>query len=504
MTRTSETDPLRIDTFSLWNGRVGMTLCPGKTQPDGQSGSWSRQLAVDISAIDGWGATAVITLMEAHELDRLRVPELPDEMMENFPTWVQAPIRDRHAPDASFLKTWRYLRVYLAHHLLTQGSIALHCMGGLGRTGTVAAMLCKDAGMSTSEAIALVRQTRPGTIETLAQERFVENYEPEFTLTPETVRGALMIWAGAAGDALGYDVEFDRLTRIQQRYGRHGIHPSRLTTPPRVSDDTQMTLYALAALADTPAPTLDTLRRGWLHWYAGQAGLPDTASTPALQRLTRDEQVNQRQAPGGTCMSALADGGHGSMTQPINNSKGCGTVMRTAPIAMLPHAEIDELIELARAAAALTHGHRFAWDSAGLLTGALALRIRHRSDPVTACCHLIKKHPSLIEGYEDLLLRALDAGHPRPRAADYGEGWVAEEALAIGLACAQADLMQHLSHVMARAANHDGDSDSTAAIAAQLAGSIHLHDSDSVSLILRLDVFDAIADTLAAFYQTHH
>ena len=504
MTRTSDTDPLRIDTFTLWNGRVGMTLCPGKTQPDGQSGSWSRQLRQDIGSIHAWRGMTVVTLMESHELDTLQVPELPDEMMAEFPTWVQAPIRDRHAPDASFLRIWRYLRVYLARHLQTQGSVLLHCMGGLGRTGTVAALLCKDAGMSSAEAIALVRQTRPGAIETREQERFVEAYQPEFRLTPESVRGALVIWAGAAGDALGYDVEFDRLVRIRQRYGRHGTHPSRLTKTPVVSDDTQMTLYALAALADTPQPTVDTLRRGWLHWYAGQTDLPDTASTPALQRLTRDKLVNQRRAPGGTCMSALGEGARGTLEQPANQSKGCGTVMRTAPIAMLPHADIDALIDMARAAAALTHGHRFAWDSAALLTGALCKLIRYDRDAVINFCAIIRKHPSLIEGYDDLVLRALEHGQAQHRPSSYGEGWVAEEALAIAIACSQADQMQHLSHVMSVAANHDGDSDSTAAIAAQLAATVHLHDSDCVNLILRLDLYDAIADTLAAFYQTHH
>ncbi len=71
MVRTSDTHPLRIDGFPVANGKLGLTLCPGK-QADSVFGTrWERDLAKDIRAIADWGARAVLALVEPDEMEAL-------------------------------------------------------------------------------------------------------------------------------------------------------------------------------------------------------------------------------------------------------------------------------------------------------------------------------------------------------------------------------------------------------------------------------------------------
>ena len=78
--RTSKSDPLQIATVKapgIGTGSIGLTLCPGKKDTQSLTGIWHRDLAIDIAAIKEWGAVAVVCLMEAFELEMLKVPELP-------------------------------------------------------------------------------------------------------------------------------------------------------------------------------------------------------------------------------------------------------------------------------------------------------------------------------------------------------------------------------------------------------------------------------------------
>lgn len=177
-TRTSLSHPLRIDTLTArpdW-GQIGMSLCPGKKQTNALTGAWQRDLHLDLCRIRKWGAEVVLTLIESHEFPILDVEKLPDAVTEFGMKWLHAPIPDRNPPDAKFLQQWPELRTLLIDRLATRQKIFIHCMGGLGRTGVVAAMLLIEAGTAADQAIELVRQSRPHTIETFCQEAFVRNY----------------------------------------------------------------------------------------------------------------------------------------------------------------------------------------------------------------------------------------------------------------------------------------------------------------------------------------
>lgn len=172
--RTSSTSPLLIDEVSFpGGGIIGITICPGKK--DRRAG-WNRNLTMDMNLIAGWGAVAMVTLMEDHEFELLKVQRLPYAAIELGISWFHVPIRDVSIPDFRFHERWLGIGVRLREILQADGKVLIHCRGGLGRSGLVAAMLLIDGGINSQEAIRMVRQARPGTIETIQQEAFVRGY----------------------------------------------------------------------------------------------------------------------------------------------------------------------------------------------------------------------------------------------------------------------------------------------------------------------------------------
>ncbi len=172
--RTSASDPLRIDELRLADckGVIGVTFCPGKHD---WFGEWARDLDADLDAICDWGAHVVVTLIEKQEFHLLRVGELPDGIARRGMTWHHMPIRDVSIPDATFEERWETIGKELCDRLRVGERVLVHCRGGLGRAGTVAARLLVELGMEPDEAITAVRQTRPGAIQTLEQEAYVRN-----------------------------------------------------------------------------------------------------------------------------------------------------------------------------------------------------------------------------------------------------------------------------------------------------------------------------------------
>lgn len=176
MIRTSCTHPLRIDAIPVAAGRLGLTFCPGK-QGDSLNGApWARDLEADLVALREWGAEQVVTLMERSEFSLLRVPDLDARVLAHGMNWTYLPIPDQDVPKAVFNAAWPKVRVPLLASLHAGSGVVLHCRGGLGRTGLVAALILIETGMTAEKAIQAVRSFRPRAIETAAQERYVLNY----------------------------------------------------------------------------------------------------------------------------------------------------------------------------------------------------------------------------------------------------------------------------------------------------------------------------------------
>ncbi len=177
MSRTSQTDPLRIGEASVPRaaGVIGLTLCPGKKDPAAATGAWDRDLGTDLDAIADWGATTVVSLVEDHELSYLGVEALPREVRRRGMVWLHLPIRDAGIPDRDFERQWLSAGPDLRARLLAGERILVHCRGGLGRTGTIAARLLIEMGVSPEDAILAVRRARPGAIENELQEEYVRS-----------------------------------------------------------------------------------------------------------------------------------------------------------------------------------------------------------------------------------------------------------------------------------------------------------------------------------------
>ena len=153
--------------------RIGITPCPGTSAFPSARETWQTDLAADLDVIAAWGAAAVVTLISPGEAGAPRLDELRHGIEARLMEWHHLPIRDGGVPDDVFEAAWREVGKRL-HELLRGGrSILLHCLGGLGRSGMVAARLLVELGENPHVAIDRVRGARPGTIETSAQERYV-------------------------------------------------------------------------------------------------------------------------------------------------------------------------------------------------------------------------------------------------------------------------------------------------------------------------------------------
>ena len=172
--RTSDTHPLRIASLDTpGGGRIGMTFCPGKRDPLAMTGPWARDLDTDLAAIRAWGASALVTLMESHELMSLKVGRLAEAVRSMGLDWYHLPIRDLSIPSKAFETQWRTSGRDLRDRLLGGQALVAHCRGGLGRTGLIAARLLIELGEAPRKALERVRAARPGAVETGAQEQYV-------------------------------------------------------------------------------------------------------------------------------------------------------------------------------------------------------------------------------------------------------------------------------------------------------------------------------------------
>jgi ADP-ribosyl-[dinitrogen reductase] hydrolase len=133
------------------------------------TGAWNRDLGIDLDALRSWGAAAVITLIQAHEFESLGVDDLGQEVIGRHMDWLHLPIQDVSVPGRDFEQAWKEQGERVRARLRNGFNVVVHCKGGLGRAGTVAARLLVELGWEPSKAISAVRQVRP------AQSRRADN-----------------------------------------------------------------------------------------------------------------------------------------------------------------------------------------------------------------------------------------------------------------------------------------------------------------------------------------
>jgi len=170
---TSRSSPLEIDAVKVpgTTAHIGLLHCPGMKYARGDI-EWNRSLDEDLDALKAWGASALLTLIESHEFEKLGVPDL-GKRVGAWMRWYWIPIPDGGVPDQAADAAWVGVSRELVEALRTGKSVALHCHAGLGRAGTMAASLLTSFGVSASDAIATVRRSRPGAIQSDQQEQYV-------------------------------------------------------------------------------------------------------------------------------------------------------------------------------------------------------------------------------------------------------------------------------------------------------------------------------------------
>ena len=180
--KTSVSHPLFIDSVLPGDstGLIGMTLCPGKTDPHAMEGPWERDLNLDLDAVLGWGATTVISLITNGEFQGLKIPVLTfaEGVGSRGLNWFHLPIVDGQAPDDEFKNKWIQAGRQIRAILNGGNNVVIHCRGGLGRAGTLAAQVLIEYGSTPDEAILRVRRSRKGAIETPVQVNYLQSLGP--------------------------------------------------------------------------------------------------------------------------------------------------------------------------------------------------------------------------------------------------------------------------------------------------------------------------------------
>ncbi|MDR1607696.1 MAG: dual specificity protein phosphatase family protein [Deltaproteobacteria bacterium] len=170
--KDSDNSPLRVDKLKFFDGQVGITICPGKYDDLARSGPTHRDVKKDLTLAKDWGAKLVVTLLEDHEIEYLRVQHMPEVIQELGLSWWRSPVPDGHAleiPGHPFLDPqydhWTLPNALIRRFLKAGGKVLIHCRGGLGRTGTLVSRLLIEEGYEPREAIAKVREARRGSVE---------------------------------------------------------------------------------------------------------------------------------------------------------------------------------------------------------------------------------------------------------------------------------------------------------------------------------------------------
>jgi len=271
----------------------------------------------------------------------------------------------------------------------------------------------------------------------------------------------------AIGDALGAPAEFLSLSEIKRRYGEGGI--SDLSewggfVPGSYTDDTQLSL----------ATGVGCIRAQQRLRDGGNFQPAEIVYHRYLDWLKTQNDPAQRRAPGNTCLTALRSGKMGTINERINDSKGCGGVMRAAPVglALGPGDAFKHGAELA----AITHGHPSGYLPAGFLAEMIAgiLAGRALAEAIEKSMMELKKYGGYQETLEKMKLAIELVGKEEsiPNAIKkIGEGWVGEEALGISLYCAVQCSNDWVKGTLA-AVNHSGDSDSTGSITGAILGTL--------------------------------
>jgi len=456
--KTSKTHPIRVDSVRPKDGygRIGVTLCPGKKYPWGLAGNWERDLDPDLDRISRWGATAVVSLITREEIRDLEVQNLSRAVADRHMEWWHLPIPDGQPPGAEFEKGWAHAGAAIRDRLRLGFDVLVHCKGGLGRAGTVAARLLVEFGERPDDAIDRVREARsPNALETRDQERHVQQCETVVPVLPsttaESIRDrAIGAFLGlAVGDAVGTTLEFERRDAQQRMEDMVGGGPFGLAAG-EWTDDTTMALALAESLADCGTLDIRDLMDRFVRWmrkgeYSCTGHCFDIGNTTRAA-LNRYERTGDPLA---------------GSTDP--HSAGNGSLMRLSPVALRYWDDRAMLDAAAAEQSRTTHGAETAVDACRGFAALLA-------DAISGKAKADLLAPRSFDGAPEISRILAGSWRGKAREEISSSGYVASTLEAALWSVARTS---DFRSAVLLAANLADDADTVAAVTGQLAGALY-------------------------------
>ncbi len=393
--------------------------------------------------------------------------------------WVHLPIRDRDVPGAGFEQQWAEGGEALRARLRSGFNVLVHCMGGLGRAGTIASRLLIELGWEAGDAVSEVRRVRPGAIETSAQLDFVHacstvcEYQPDRSEAAVRERAIGALVGLAMGDALGTTLEFSARDSRPRLTGMEGGGPFRLKAG-QWTDDTSMALALADSLLSCNGLDEQDLMTRFVSWwnegeYSSNGRCFDIGSTvrAALSRFQR-----------------TGDPIAGS-TDPM--SAGNGSLMRLAPVALRYWDDEDQRRDAAARQSKTTHGAPEAVDACIAFADVLADAIA--GEGRSAVLRNRKGDRAYAGAIAEIMI---GSWRGKPRSDVKSSGYVAHS-LEAAIWCV--GRTGSFAEAVLLAANLGDDADTVAAITGQLAGALYGYNAIPSDWLGQLTSHDAIFDT---------
>ncbi len=333
--------------------------------------------------------------------------------------------------------------------------------------------------------------------------------------------------AGAIGDALGYPIEFLNEKKIFSSYGEKGLTEfDTVNGIAQISDDTQMSMFTANGLL--VAATISKIKRekpkyvkcitdSYKDWLITQSESFSSHSKGNNSWLLNESRLFSSREPGHTCLLAILSGSNGTIADPINNSKGCGGIMRVAPIGLFfssKYHSFEEIDKLAAESSALTHGHDLGYMPSAVVAHIISL-VSHDDD--ISLISAVRSAKSFVEElFKDkehigeliaLIDKAIELSQKDIDDLEaihlLGEGWVAEETLAIALYCSL-KYSDDIQKALIVSVNHKGDSDSTGAVTGNILGAYLGYEKIPQKYLDELELKDVILELASDLYNGSH
>ncbi|MFB9862459.1 ADP-ribosylglycohydrolase family protein [Rufibacter immobilis] len=326
-------------------------------------------------------------------------------------------------------------------------------------------------------------------------------------------RGCLL--GGAIGDALGAGSVHQSWTQIKQAYGERGIqdYVESKDGIGRFTNKTQLLLFTAegmlrsihrASIKGIWGAYTTIVWQSYLRWLFTQ-GIDVSTDSSIISResitsgwLMEARGLYRKRGGSNTLINSLKYGISGTMSRPVNNSKGSGGLVRVAPIGLLFYKDPEKAFRYGCELAAFTHGHPSGYLPAGYLAALLAFLNRGHTlnQTIELTNPILLQYPNHEETLTAIkkALKLVYAADPSPEAVEkLGNGRTGEEALAMAIYCAFRFRDADFEKGLWLAVNHSGDTDTVGAVTGSILGLLFGEKSIPTKWRVNLDQYHIVS-----------